>query len=244
LSLIPAKSMAEFLIRQDEFGFQGHFKGLLLPHAFCGAGRGEWVSQLFPGHIAIEARQVHGTNVINLNRHRSIKGVSFEGDGFYTSREHWTEELSDCVLVVKTADCLGLVFESDRAVAVVHAGWRGLSQGIISEALKLFDDPFRAYIFPHAGFKRYQIGEDILDQLPEEAVFHFDPDQKRCLNLGATAEAIIRQHGLAENVMTSGICTIEDQRFYSHRRGCRSDQRNVLLLAISEKFSQRAQRER
>jgi len=230
--------MADFFVTQADFGFRGSFEQLLLPHAFCGVGQlassRDWVNQLFNGRLVVEASQVHGKTVFNLDLHHSIKDLSFTGDGFYISREHWKEKFPDCVLVVKTADCLGIVFESDRGVAVVHAGWRGLSGGIISEALKLFNDPFRAYIFPHAGFSRYQIGEDILDQLPEEAVFYFDKDQRRHLDLGATAEAIIRQNHLAQDVMTSGICTIEDQRFYSHRRGCRPDQRNILLVAMQK----------
>ena len=68
------------------------------------------------------------------------------------------EDLSDCdgiwtrdpqfILGVKTADCAPIVFQDSEKYGVFHAGWRGLCNGILEEALNIFDDRAEIWIGP------------------------------------------------------------------------------------------------
>ncbi|HUB36923.1 MAG TPA: polyphenol oxidase family protein [Solirubrobacteraceae bacterium] len=69
--------------------------------------------------------QVHGTTV------QRVTAESFDGlpaDGRATS-------LRGVAMMVLAADCLPVILVADRAVAALHAGWRGLAAGVLEEGL-------------------------------------------------------------------------------------------------------------
>ena len=73
--------------------------------------RAEWAS----------LRQVHGGNVLTATE----PGRAGPGDALVTC----TPGLP---LAVMTADCVGVVLETDDAVGVAHAGWRGVVAGVVA----------------------------------------------------------------------------------------------------------------
>jgi polyphenol oxidase len=72
-------------------------------------------------------RQVHGTRVAAIAEPQQEAG---EADGF------WTAEPGIPVSII-TADCVPLLLarRDGKQVAAIHAGWRGLYDGIIAEAV-------------------------------------------------------------------------------------------------------------
>lgn len=70
-------------------------------------------------------RQVHGSRVVEVARAGQWAGV--EADGAAT-----TAPLAP--LAIMTADCAPVVLVAERGFAVVHAGWRGLVEGVVEEA--------------------------------------------------------------------------------------------------------------
>lgn len=86
---------------------------------------------LLPGHLLPysatlpEKKQVHGTRIVDVLQPAQACG---EADGFYTRQP-------GILLSVLTADCLPVLFSrSDGgAIAAVHAGWRGLLDGILEQ---------------------------------------------------------------------------------------------------------------
>ncbi len=59
-------------------------------------------------------------------------------------------------MMVLTADCLPVALGSGRAVAMLHAGWRGLAAGVLEEGVRALEElggrrPDRAVIGPGAG---------------------------------------------------------------------------------------------
>ena len=48
-------------------------------------------------------------------------------------------------------------------VAAVHAGWRGLANGIVENAVAQFDSQVMAWIGPAIGVSAFEVGEDVVD---------------------------------------------------------------------------------
>lgn len=150
----------------------------------------------------------------------------------YSADGAWTDQ-PDVVLAILTADCLPIVI-SDTAgsqIAVVHAGWRGLADGIVENALKVFspDAELHAWLGPAIGPKAFEVGEDVrhvfIARNPRYSTA-FAPTQnsgKYLADLYALARAELQ---LLRNVTVTGgdYCTYtQADWFHSHRRdGVRS----------------------
>jgi YfiH family protein len=151
-------------------------------------------------------RQVHGRHVL------TVSGPSEpplpEADGQATA----SRAMAPAVL---TADCLPIALAADAAVAMLHAGWRGLAAGVIDEGIGALREaggrgPVSAAIGPGAGPCCYEVGEEVLNVFDEPG-----PN----LDLKAIARARLERAGAAE-VHDVGLCTIcsPPELFFSHRR--------------------------
>jgi copper oxidase (laccase) domain-containing protein len=62
-----------------------------------------------------------------------------------------------------TADCLPVLLTDSQGtqVAAVHAGWRGLADGILEEALSHFSGNVMAWLGPAIGQSAFEVGEDV-----------------------------------------------------------------------------------
>jgi len=108
---------------------------------------------LDPARLALN-RQVHGATV-----NRARPGVSGElGDGL------WTDE-PELPLLALAADCVPIAIAVTRgrpALAVVHAGWRGLAAGVVEAAVAaLGAGQAAAMVGPAIGPCCYEVGEEV-----------------------------------------------------------------------------------
>ena len=116
-----------------------------------------------------------------------------------------------------TADCLPVALgASGGAVAMVHAGWRGLAAGVLEEGVRAVrelggDGEIVAIIGPGAGPCCYEVGEEV------HAAFGTAHRYGRNIDLKAIARERLLTAGVAE-VRDVAACTICDERFFSHRR--------------------------
>jgi YfiH family protein len=118
--------------------------------------------------------------------------------------------------MVLTADCLPIALASAAAVAMVHAGWRGLAGGVLEEGLRALREvggPARvlAVIGPGAGVCCYEVGPEV------HAAFGDAHRVGQNIDLRAIARERLLTAGVAE-VRDVDVCTICDERFFSHRR--------------------------
>jgi polyphenol oxidase len=98
--------------------------------------------------------QVHGTHAVDVSR--SINAV--EADASFSQQKNK-------VCCIMTADCLP-VFFCDLAgtqVAVAHAGWRGLLEGVLQNTLAVFDEPKQviAYLGPAISQQAFEVGNEV-----------------------------------------------------------------------------------
>jgi len=111
-----------------------------------------------------------------------------------------------------TADCLPIALVAPGGVAMLHAGWRGLADGVIAAGVAalrgLGAGEVAAAIGPGAGPCCYEVGEEV------HAAFG---TSGRTLGLKALARERLEAAGVGV-VHDCGLCTIHDERFFSHRR--------------------------
>jgi YfiH family protein len=132
----------------------------------------------------------------------------------------WTDE-PDLPILAMSADCLPIaiarVDTTEPAVAVLHAGWRGLLAGIAAAgAGAVGDGRLAAAIGPAIGPCCYGVGEEVAE--PFRARFGADVVREGRLDLWTSAERALRAAGV-EHVERFDRCTAcEPETFFSHRR--------------------------
>ena len=154
--------------------------------------------------------QVHSDRVL-----RAEAGMRGErADGL------WTDEPGLPILAM-SADCLPVVVArtgtEEPAVAVLHAGWRGLLAGIVAAGVgALGDHPLAAVVGPAIGPCCYEVGEEVA--APFRDRFGADVVRGSRLDLWTSAERALRAAGV-ERVDRVDRCTAcEPETFFSHRR--------------------------
>jgi polyphenol oxidase len=154
-------------------------------------------------------RQKHTTLV-----HRAHRGKKGEpGDGL------WTDE-RELPILAMGADCLTIALvraNGDRpAVAVLHAGWRGLLEGIVGEAVARLGGRVAAAIGPGIGPCCYEVGEDVAE--PFARAFGAGMLRTGRLDLWSSAEQALNKAG-AVSVERVDLCTAcNPDLFFSERR--------------------------
>ncbi len=163
-------------------------------------------------------RQVHGTTVLVADQPGQHAGQ--EADGLVTTEP-------GCPIAVTTADCAPVVLVVDRGVAVVHAGWRGLYNGIIGVAAELVQDvggePVEALVGPCVHPAAYEFGTDQLELLADrfgESVVSTTAWDTPALDMPAAVSRACERAGWS--VSETGPCTSDD-RMYSHRTRAESE---------------------
>lgn len=132
----------------------------------------------------------------------------------------WTEERGLPVLAL-AADCLPIALArangAKPAVAVLHAGWRGLVAGIAAEGVKTLGGGLVvAMIGPGIGPCCYEVGEEVA--APFRRAFGMGLYRDGKLDLWGAAERALRAAGVAR-VDRVDLCTAcNPDRFFSHRR--------------------------
>ena len=162
-------------------------------------------------------QQVHGTAVVDAES----AGALPRADGAVARTRH-------SVCAVLTADCVPvlLAHRSGGVVGIAHAGWRGLSGGVIAAVLARMAVPpgeVSAWLGPGIGPQAYEVGRDVYDAfvVPDPALAAaFAPRGagKFLADLYALARRRLAVAGVTA-VYGGGFCTCTDSaRFYSYRR--------------------------
>jgi YfiH family protein len=124
-------------------------------------------------------------------------------------------------VAIRTADCVPILLadERHRAVAAVHAGWRGTVAEIARQAVTFMGEEFdttpadlHAALGPAIGACCYEVGPDVAQHFGGEGRMHVD--------LAAANRRQLLSAGLApERIYLSGLCTMcRADEFHSYRR--------------------------
>lgn len=169
----------------------------------------------------VTVRQTHSATVWRVERALEAVPERLEGDALLSDR-------AGRLAAVRTADCgpILLLDRKRRAVAAVHAGWRGAAQRIVERAVLAMvceygcePQGLEAVVGPCIGPTRYEVGEEVAERFETDVIRRPEGAPRPFLDLPEANRRQLLACGLsAENVAVAGLCTFEDERFYSHRR--------------------------
>ena len=178
----------------------------------------------------VVGEQVHGTNVLWVNKENGGQGVLELGtaipavDGFVTQ--------SEIGLMAFFADCVPLFFYYPelRAVGIAHAGWKGTAQKIGQKVLECFEEAGGRIeeawvaIGPSIGPCCYSVDERVAVQFRanfgETPFLQRQEDGHYLLDLWEANRILLLEKGVRpENIEVASICTADNPEwFFSHRR--------------------------
>lgn len=174
----------------------------------------------------VRPRQVHGHAVARVGFQGKLQPEN--ADAVFADRP------GVCVGVV-TADCVPILAArgDGRGVVAIHAGWRGLAAGVVSEAIRVLAagekhlGEVRAVVGPAIGGCCYEVDTPVVDALR----LRFGPQLESALapsraghvRLDLTWLVLyeLRREGLARERLgqVANACTrCDPQRFHSYRR--------------------------
>ncbi len=165
-------------------------------------------------------RQVHGTRVVHL------ESDDFE-DGPPEADAVVAHHVSD-MCVVRTADCLPVLLCSRGGdeIAAIHAGWRGLSAGIVEKTvgrMRTVPSSLIAWLGPAISQANFEVGDEVRDAFLAHgpaAGAAFERNERG--RWQADLYKLARQHLGATGVFDvygGGLCTYGDaEHFDSYRR--------------------------
>lgn len=164
-------------------------------------------------------QQVHGCDVADADT--SGTGSPCAADAAVATRP-------GRVCAVLTADCLPVLFCSRAGdwVAAVHAGWRGLTAGVLDQALAHAGTPATevlAWLGPAIGPGAFEVGAEV-----RAAFLANDAGAAGCFAPSPAGRWLADLYGLARRRLArcgvgwvggGGLCTFTDaERFFSFRR--------------------------
>ncbi|MBD8079189.1 laccase domain-containing protein [Cellulosimicrobium arenosum] len=142
---------------------------------------------------------------------------------------------------VLVADCVPVLLAdpTSRVVAAVHAGRRGLVHGVVGTALRAMAlagarlDRVRAVVGPCACGTCYEVPATMRDDVAagRPTTRSTTTWGTAALDLPAGVEADLVSGGV-QHVTRVRACTIEDDRFYSHRRATRGGLRSGRFAGV------------
>ena len=179
--------------------------------------------------------QVHGTEIKDLDV-PDATATAAAADGAVSRRP-------GRVCAMLTADCLPVLFaaESGDAVAVAHAGWRGLAGGVLEatvRALGVAPRTLLAWFGPAIGPRHFEIGPEVRDELlrgdPDaHGAFEVNARGRFMADLSALARSRLARLGV-ERVYGGTECThSHPDKYFSHRRDGPTG-RQATLIWLSE----------
>ncbi len=159
--------------------------------------------------------QTHSSRAVKAG----TTGASAQADASYTDQ-------SGVACVAMTADCLPLLVCSadGTEVAAIHAGWRGLLDGVIDNTITaLQNKDLLVWLGPAIGPERFEVGDEVRTAYAAKSAeyasaFKQEGQGKWLADIYRLARINLAALGVSK-IYGGGFCTvIEHEKFYSYRR--------------------------
>ena len=167
------------------------------------------------------------SKLVTINQIHSSKILLAESPGFYDYADGIINKGGDLVCSIKVADCLPIFFVNNisKTIGLVHAGWRGISAGIIEEFVKSIKvcnesvSDFYVLIGPSIKPCCFEIMDDVLDKF-DSNFYSLIKKNKYRVNLQAwTVNQLIEFGFCKEKINNINKCTYcLNDIYHSYRR--------------------------
>lgn len=160
--------------------------------------------------------QTHSSKIISIDSTPENR----DADGSFTTKQN-------NICAVLTADCVPVLFckKDGTKIAAIHAGWKGICDGIIENAIKTFSEPetILVWIGPCISSQHYEVGKDVYtsclnhSNLLKSAFKQTKVDHWHC-NLVKIVKIILENANVGA-IYECNLCTYKmDELFFSYRR--------------------------
>ena len=180
--------------------------------------------ELFFGGLDIAPTQLSLTHQVHQNKVQVVErpGRTEGYDAQITNRR-------GIFLAVSIADCVPVLIYDERndAVAAIHAGWRGTTMGVVTNALKQMKRVYgthgrfcKAFIGASISFDEFEVGEEVAVNF-ENSFKRFDEEKKKWfVDLKEANRKQLTDFGLgSDQIEVSEYCTVKNNDlFFSHRK--------------------------
>ena len=159
--------------------------------------------------------QVH-SSVVEFAR---LPGNYPDADGLVTTN-------SNILLTLKVADCVPVYLYEPlkKIIGLVHSGWRGTVENIVSNAIKLMQKngaesrDIRCFLGPAIGKCCYEVDGEVAKKIDDKAKVKMK-ERKWRVGLHEQISLQLASVGVQKkNIRSSDICTYESQGYHSYRR--------------------------
>lgn len=170
------------------------------------------------GDAVISANLVHGNHV---------KVVSDINTKIILNTDALVTKENNILLAVTVSDCAPVFFyEKEKGiVALAHAGWRGIVEGIlkntVDEILRLGGDLNEMHVALGPGINdcHFEIKDDILEMFSEYKEFIIESDGKIFVDLKGIIKKQLTNLGINKmHIENDNTCTFEAENLFSYRR--------------------------
>lgn len=200
-----------------------------------------------PFEKMVFAEQVHKDNVYKITKADMGKGCVSYNEAIAECDAMHTNEVG-IPLAICVADCLPvLIYDPIKhAMATVHAGWRGVYNGIVQKTVLAMEAEYNSdrknlliYIGEGIGAESFEVSAD----LKEKFLIRFGQDvvlnnfEKNSFNIDLSltlVQSLVRFGILTKNIYVSDLDTVNDKSSFSYRRD-KGKTGRMALVAMLEK---------
>ena len=177
----------------------------------------EIVSSLFSNRKIILPNQIHSNIVKNIVQN---KVCVFNADSMITERD-------DILLGILTADCAPIIILGKEKFGIIHAGWRGLLEGIIENTLEYMISEgeeirnISVFVGPHLTKHSFEVQDDFIDNLKvkienfKEYIFQFN--SRTFFDFSGLIESKIIKLKISNYKISKEDTFINSEKYFSHR---------------------------
>jgi polyphenol oxidase len=181
--------------------------------------RGIFFGELsFKTENVVFSHQIHGAEILKVTKAGNYEGFDAQ-----------ITNLPNVCLAVSVADCTPiLIFDSkQKAIAAIHAGWRGTVGQIVLKTLQKMNQEYGTepqYCFAYIGAcisaKNFEVSSDVADNFEEKFKVFDKNKNKYFVDLKGTNKAQLLSFGLPESqIEVTDYCTVDNNdQFFSHRK--------------------------
>ncbi|MFZ5944122.1 MAG: peptidoglycan editing factor PgeF [Bacillota bacterium] len=192
-----------------------------------------------PSENIVAADQIHGDNIYNAGKLDRGKGA-LEQETVIKETDALITNEPGVALIAFYADCVPIMLLDpvQKAIAVIHAGWKGTAAKIASKTVEKMKESFNsnpgnilAGICPSIGPCHYEVDQPVIEKIQEShllwtKILNFTGEGKAQLNLWEANRLQLLEAGLTDaNISVAQICTfcnpqlLFSYRYYSGKTG-------------------------